>query len=71
MLPENARVFETYCASIPDLKLWISQCIVAVPKNLLQRDDLFGQVQWEIVVVAVVVMEITCKMPFSNVNSYS
>ena len=32
-LIEKARMLETHCASIPDLKLWISQCIVALPKN--------------------------------------
>jgi len=30
-------VLETHCASIPDLKLWISQCIGALPKNSLQH----------------------------------
>ena len=37
----------------------------------MTSDGLFGQVQWESTELAVVVMEVACKMPFSNVNDYS
>jgi hypothetical protein len=50
-LPEKARVFETQCASIPDLKLWMSHYIVALRKNSLQHvmtclAKSSGRVQW-------------------------